>query len=278
MEIIKVTGEAEQFKDQKLYQSLLKSGASREIADRIKTQVEDEVKAGMTTDQIFQKVFRYLKKEDICAAARYRLKRGIMELGPAGFLFEQYFSAILQEYGYGTRLNQMVRGECVTHEIDIVADKDTSRYFVEAKYHNSHGVKTDTKTVMYAYARLLDIIPAEQRRGYSTPIEYYGMWLVTNTKFTNRAKRYARCRGITITGWGYPKKNSLQYLIEEKLLHPITVIPSVDRFSRERFAENKILFAKDLVGYDADRLVYAFGLLPSKARQIAREVKALLKN
>jgi Holliday junction resolvase-like predicted endonuclease len=197
-----------------------------------------------------------------------------MELGPAGFLFEQYFAAILRAYGYETALNRIVQGECVSHETDIVAEKGKRCYFVEAKYHNHHGVKTNTRTVMYAYARLLDMAPVEAR-SHERGTEFH-MWVATNTKFTNRARRYGRCRGLRLTGWGYPRHESLQDLIEEKILHPVTVLPSINKHSREQLAQQRILFAKDLASYAPEEIERIASVSPKNARQLHHEVEALL--
>lgn len=275
MEIVKGTGERERFEEEKLYISLKRAGAPSDLARGVVREVRKLVKPDMRTEDIFRAAFKILRRENICAAARYRLKRGIMELGPAGFLFEQYFGAVLESYGYATRCNQMVRGECVEHEIDVIAMKERTCFLVEAKYHNGHDVQTDSKTIMYSYARLLDIAPGYIKR-HGEDIECKA-WLVTNTRFTDRAKQYGLCRGIKMTGWGYPEEGSLQDMIESKILHPVTVLPSMDRALRERLAAKKLFFAKDLASYAPERFEREFGLKQRKAVQIVGEAQALFK-
>jgi len=98
---------------------------------------------------IYKKTFALLLKERPIFAGKYSLKNSIMELGPSGFLFEQYFAAILKEYGYRTRTNQMIGGMCATHEIDIVAEKDGVQYLIEAKYHNTRGIKSERSSLTW---------------------------------------------------------------------------------------------------------------------------------
>ena len=73
--------------------------------------------------KIFRVALDYLVKEDLNLAANYGLRRAIGELGPAGFLFEQYVEIILQTYGYQTKRNVIMRGACVEHEVDVSAQK-----------------------------------------------------------------------------------------------------------------------------------------------------------
>lgn len=66
-------------------------------------------------------------------------------------------------------------------------------------------------------------------------------------------------------------------MIESKILHPVTVLPSVDRSLRESLASRKIFFAKDLAGYAPDKLEQEFGLKQRKAVQVVQEARALFK-
>ena len=52
-------------------------------------------------------------------------------------------------------------------------------------------------------------------------------WLVTNTKFSSTAIHYGVCKNMTLIGWNYPEQGSLQNMIEEEGLHPITCLLSL---------------------------------------------------
>ncbi|MBI2577703.1 MAG: restriction endonuclease [Candidatus Wildermuthbacteria bacterium] len=203
-DIKNASGEVERFEQQKLCNSLQKAGAPPDLVNKVCQRVEHEVVEGATTEDIFKRAYHYLAKENLAAAARYRLRRALMDLGPAGFLFEQYIEAILRQYGYKTKRDVIVKGHCVAHEIDILANSDSAHYFIEAKYHNERGLKTDVKTVMYMYARILDIAKAEESRelrrlhGYKA----HGMELSRRRKFGSfdSQKKPVSCNRVKIYG------------------------------------------------------------------------------
>ena len=269
MKITKASGQQEAYNRQKLCNSLKAAGAPKALVDRVCRMVEKEITPGMTTKEIYEKTKLYLLKESPVLAAKYSLKQGIMELGPAGFVFERYVAAILQEYGYATKTNQIMKGECASHEIDVLAHKESTHYIMELKYHNSQGIKSDIKTAMYMHARLQDIVAGQR---YKEP---YIAWLFTNTKFTSKAVAYAVCQKIKMTGWKYPKKESLEQLIEQKMLYPVTVLPSVNTFARERFAFRRILFAKDLSSLSLNYMTKRLGIYERTAKRILQEAKEL---
>jgi len=272
MKITKASGEQETYSRQKLCNSLKAAGAPKTLVDRVCRMVEKEINPGMTTEEISRKTTEYLRKENPVLAAKYSLRQGIMELGPAGFLFEQYIAAVLGEYGYTTKTNQMMKGESgVFHEIDILASTKDIHYIVEAKYHNRRGVKTDVKVTMYTFARFLDIENYQKKKEK----EKHKAWLFTNTKFTRSTIRYAVYKGIKLTGWKYPKKESLEKLIEAKALYPVTVLPSVNRYLKRQFAKHNLYFAKDLVHLTPKQFQKIFGIYEKISQNIQKEAMAL---
>ena len=96
MKITKASGAQQTYSRNKLCSSLKAAGAPKTLVDRICRMVEKEIRPGMSTEEIARKTTKYLRKENPVLAAKYSLKQGIMELGPAGFLFEQYVAAILR--------------------------------------------------------------------------------------------------------------------------------------------------------------------------------------
>ena len=272
MKITKASGEQEVYNRQKLCNSLRAAGAPKTLVARVCRRVEKEITPGMTTREIYERIARHLTKESSILAAKYSLKQGIMELGPTGFLFEQYIAAILREYGYTTKTNQMMKGESgVSHEIDVLLFTKDTHYILEAKYHNSRGVKTDVKVTMYTFARLLDIAGYQKKREK----EKHKAWLFTNTKFTRSAIQYAVYKGIKLTGWKYPKKESLEKLIEAKALYPVTVLPSINRYAKGQFAQHNLYFAKDLIHFTPAQFKKMFGIRQNIAENIQKEAAAL---
>lgn len=272
MDIVKASGEKEAFSRDKLCASLKRAGAPEGVMQRVCGLVEKEVKPNISTAQIAKKTARYLAKEDILLAAQYRLRDALMELGPAGFYFEEYVAAILREYSYAAKTNQMLQGRCVVHEIDILAGKGNVHYVVELKYHNRRGLKTDVQVAMYTYARLLDIQAAHRQFETKT----HQAWVVTNTKFTTNATAYAACMNLKMTGWRYPEEESLEAIIEKKSLYPVTVLPSANRFIKEQFAKEQLMFVRDVLSYSPDDLAGKFGLHGRTAKRLLEEAYELV--
>lgn len=264
MEIIKAAGGKQKFSKDKLYRSLKRAGVQSGLAKKVSERVGKNVYSGMGSGKILDQAVSYLRKESPALAARYNLKKAIMTLGPTGFPFERYIAEILKEYGYRVRVGKVVWGRCISHEIDVTAQKGKNRFMIECKYHNSRGNRSDSKVAMYTLARFLDLKDRFQQA-----------WLVTNTKCTSQAIRYAKCAGLKIIGWRYPKGESLEYLIENKGLYPITVLPSLNRYAKERFAQKKIMMAKDLLRLPVSFLVSRVGIKAGLAARLKKEAEQL---
>ena len=121
---------------------------------------------------------------------------------------------------------QTVLGGCVAHEVDVVAYNEKKLIMVEAKFHNELGTKSDLKVVLYIKARFDDLEENVFNYGGQNR-KVTDSWLVTNTKFSSTAIHYAVCKNMTLIGWNYPEKGSLQDMIEEESLHPITCLTSL---------------------------------------------------
>src|SRR5690349_11519846 len=119
--ILKSSGDVAPFYVDKLKRSLLKSGATEEQAEKIISQIQQNLYEGISTKAIYQRAYQLLMGEARSLAAKYKLKRAIMELGPTGFPFEKYIAAIFHQEGYVVQTGAIVEGHCVNHEIDIIA-------------------------------------------------------------------------------------------------------------------------------------------------------------
>lgn len=268
MEITKASGKTEEFSHDKFCASLRDAGAPEDVVREICALVERELEPGATTTKIFRKALRLLVQKNPKAAARYNVRQGLADLGPAGFLFEQYVEIVLRAMEYTTERGIMRAGECVEHEVDVVAKKAEELLLVEAKYRNKRNLKTHIDDVMYADARRGDI---ERKEGGSV-----GMWLFTNTKFTSKAIRYGECRTLRMTGWRYPKGKGLEVITAQFALYPVTSLPSVTKDARRIFAEQNMMLAQDIAPYTAQDLETRFGIPSATAQKIAREAHALL--
>ncbi len=269
MKVIKANGELEVFDKNKIKRTVLKAGGSEDFAKKIASRIEKESHDGITTNEILKKILRLLKDKPLIAL-KYNLKRAIMSLGPTGFTFEEYFSQILQNYGYNTKVDLTLKGKAITQEVDILAEKNKT-FMIECKYHNKIGIHTDSKVAMYTYARFLDL-----KNNPKNKIDQG--WLVTNTKCTSHAIKYAKAVNLKITSWKYASKNekNLQELIREKKLYPITILHSVKGKIRQKLVESKIVLVKSIINYDIISLRQKTGLSKKELNTLINEANKVM--
>src|SRR3989344_922725 len=153
----KASGEVEPFSDAKLRNSLERAKVSREMIEEIVAHVRRELVSGSKTRDIYRHAFSLLRKRERPAAARYSLKRAIMELGPTGHPFENLVGELLKLRGFSVKVASIVQGLCVSHEVDVVAEQGSRHIMVECKFHNEQGIKSDVKVALYVQARFEDI-------------------------------------------------------------------------------------------------------------------------
>lgn len=237
IKVLKASGELENFSEDKVRNSLARAGADSILVDKIITHIGSELYNGISTHQIYSHIFKLLKKEKSHLSTRYNLKRAICELGPTGYPFEKFVAGILEFYGYQTQTDQVVKGKCVEHEIDVVAQKANEKIMIECKFHQKSGEKVDIKTALYVYARFLD---AKDQEGFNQA------WLVTNTKVSSDVVDYGACSGLKVISWNYPTDFSLSHLISQSNLHPITVLEDLSKDRKKELLENGVVFVKDL--------------------------------
>ena len=264
--ITKADGTQEEFAREKLIHSLRKAGAEGGTLDAIVTHIEAELKPLISTSEIYRHAFDLLRKEPKGVAARYSLKRAILELGPSGFPFEAYLAELFRAQGKEAVIDQIVKGVCVEHEVDVIFTDGKTKTYVEAKFHNAAGFKTDLKVVLYVKARIDDIQLARKEERVA------GM-IVTNTKFTTRAVAYASCEGLALIGWDYPVTGNLHDIIGETGLYPTTALTSLTRSEKNLLLAEKLVLCKSLPE-QAQQMARA-GIRPSKFGKIFAEVGAL---
>ncbi|TDA26336.1 MAG: hypothetical protein DSO01_05620 [Archaeoglobi archaeon] len=236
MLVRKRDGRLEEFSKDKIAGTLIRAGLSREKAEAVAEEVERKIYDGIETEKVLQIALEIVGKYSKRVSAVYGLKSSLLRLGPAGYRFEKFVSSLLREFGYRTVTNQLIEGKCALHEIDVIAEKD-GRFLVECKFHNT-PIYTGLKEVLYSYARFVDITESGK--------EFDGMWIFTNTKFSSEAVKYANCRGLLLTGWRYPEKGGIEFMLESKKLYPITVL-SLKDFEIELLLKEGFAFCKDLL-------------------------------
>ena len=221
--ITKSSGEQEKFNEEKLHKHLKNVGVNPPLAEEAITDLENNLSKINSTDAIYHNISEFLRHHGtIDNYFNYSLRRAVAMLGPTGHPFEQLVSEVLNTQGFRTEVGVTVLGKCVTHEIDIVAAKENTQYFIECKFHNTTGTKTDIQVALYTYARFLDVKSAmEQTHGQE---KNYLPWLVTNTKVTSEVFDYGDCNNLKVTAWYYPEGEGLRDMIMTSKLHPVTLL------------------------------------------------------
>lgn len=243
--IIKANGRHESFDKEKLRGSLLNSGASDDVAQQVLDHIIPELKNGMTTSDIYEHAFDFLKTIKRPIARSYSLRRAVMELGPTGFPFEDFIAEVLKAKGFTCETRQTLMGGCVPHEVDVVAYNAKKLLIAEAKFHNELGTKSDLKVALYVKARFDDLRDNVYDYG-GEDRKITDAWLITNTKFSSTAIHYGECQNLTMIGWNYPEKGNLQDMIEEEVLHPITALSTLSKGDKRLLIEKSIVLCSTI--------------------------------
>lgn len=244
--VTKANGERVPYDAAKLRHSLERAGATPEVSAAIAEAIRPDLQPGISTRTLYRTAFRLLRRRSGRAAGRYRLKQGILDLGPSGFPFEDFVARILEHDGYRVQVRVVVAGRCVRHEVDVIADRDLQHFLVECKYHNVPGRVCDVKIPLYIQARFTDV--AERWRSEpGNGDRFHQGWLVTNTRFTSDALQYGQCVGLHLVGWDQPAKGSLRDRIDLSGLYPLTCLASLTRVEKGRLLHEGLVLARDVL-------------------------------
>jgi hypothetical protein len=272
--IRKADGTSEPFDIVKLEHSLHRAHASPTLTQKVVEHIVQEIEDGMTTHDIYQRAFNLLHKLERPAAIHYSLRRAIMTLGPTGFPFEKFVAEIFRSRGYEAVTDQVVQGGCVEHEIDVVAWKDEELIMAEVKYHNELGLKSDLKVVLYVKARFDDLSTVKFNYGGKERKLTHG-WLITNTKFSLSAIKYAECQLMKIVGWNYPINESLRDMIETSGLIPITQLNTLSERDKKLLIEKSVLTCNRLK--EQPEILTSIGLSQANSEAVLKEVVDFLE-
>ena len=244
-QVLKADGTTEPFKVDKLKRSLRRAGATKvEITD-IVGKVEAILHDGIKTQEIYRHAFELLRDSDAPIRARYSLRRALFGLGPTGFPFEDFLAKLFEREGYTTKKRLVLQGKCAEHELDVGAYSDDYSFLVEAKFHSRPGVKSDLQVALYSFARFIDL--KERPICHEDVCGVQELMVVTNTKFTSTAEKYAECAGITLLSWDYPKHNNLHDRIQRAGLYPITVLQSLSQSQKRAMIARGVITCGEVV-------------------------------
>ena len=204
MKKIKLTkhdGSRQLYDQKKVVNSILRAGIRKDKVTQILGVVEAKLYDAMSTAELYHLVAQEIEKAGLTKHSRfYRLREALAKMDPIDF--EKFVDQILSQAGYSCQWNLIVRGFCVEHQIDVIArDNQGKLFFVEVKHHRHFHRDSGLGTIAELWAQLEDL-----RKGFENKRSQYDFnnaWLVTNTKFSNHAKRYARCQNLKLSGWRF---------------------------------------------------------------------------
>lgn len=270
-DIIKSSGKRVKFSVEKLRNSLRRSGANEQIVSEIINIVHSELYQDISTKEIYNRAFLLLKKKKSVFASKYKLKKAIYELGPTGFPFERFVAAILRYSGYETKVDTILQGKCVSHEVDVIARKNDQHIIAECKFHGDQGNKCDVKIPLYIHSRYRDILANYSKEtGSKGPNEG---WVVTNTRFTKDAIIFGKCSGLYLMSWDLPKGNGLKDRIDRLGLYPVTVSTLLSKREKQFLLSRDIVLCRELINdhFYMDHL----GISENRKKRILTEIGML---
>lgn len=268
VQVIKATGLVEPFSEEKLRYSIHRAGIPDEIQNQVIHHIKERLYDNIPTSEIYRHITEFLVQTNKShVKAKYSLKQAIMDLGPTGYPFEDFIEEVLKQQGYATKVRTVLQGSCVSHEIDILAEKDGKAIAVEAKFHNGSGTRTDVHVALYTHARFNDV----KVRNYIQE-----SWVITNTKATVDAMNYASCVGMKIISWNYPEGDSLRDMVEKAKLTPLTTLTSLSDAQKQILMQNHIVLCKEII--DNPESIAVLGLSEEKKKTLVEEVNFILNH
>jgi hypothetical protein len=265
--VIKANGAEEEYNEEKMLRSFKYAGIPEDLQLEAVQHLRNRIYNNIPTKEIYGNVLEFLGKSEYpYTRSTYSLKQAIMDFGPTGYPFEDFISEILTSLGYSTQVRQILNGKCISHEVDIIAKKDNITALIEAKFHNSVGIRSDVHIPMYTKARFEDV-----REKY----QLTEAWVITNTKATTDAIAYAECVGMKIISWSYPEGKSLRDLIEQAGLHPITILTSLTQGQKVKLIEDHIVRCKAI--HENPDILNILSLSHEEKQKVVNEINFICK-
>lgn len=279
MNIKKRSGKIEDYQSEKLKDSIENVGLTEVEAELIVKEVEaKKFKNILTTRKLHQEIFWLLRKRSNAAAARYNIKKSVQELGPSGYPFERFFGELLKALNYKTEVGVHLQGNCLTHEVDVLADKiddkNDVRIMTECKFKNRLTHKVDTQTVLYIQARFQDLSKFWSKD--SRLPKNHKVCVATNTGFTTDAIKYSECMQMLLVSWDYPQKGqNLKRLIEDTATYPLTCLTTLTKAEKQILLNKKIVLVREVQANKS--ILDVLDLTSRKRSKVLKEVDNLCR-
>lgn len=273
MDIIKASGDLVRFDANKLRQSLKRAGTDSAEIEEILFRIIPKIEEQMPTAKIHQLAFDELRKHSQGAAAKYKLKKALQELGPTGYPFERLVAKLFELESFYCTVGVTLQGQCVTHEVDVLARKGKLCRLAECKFRNDNSNKIDIKTTLYVQARMEDL-----RQGLGGTEDYahttIEAWLACNGRFSEDSLQYAKCKGLKLLGWSYPKGSSIKDRMDAAKLYPLTCLSSLSQEEKTRLLDKGYVFCRDMLQFE--QISQKLQLSSEKAKALQKEIRSLL--
>lgn len=273
--IVKKSGDIVAFDVEKLINSLRRVHASEDIIQQIVSEIQSTIYEGITTKKIYQIAFDMLKKQSRVSASKYKLKNALLELGPSGFPFEKLVGKLMAHEGFSTQVGIIVPGNCVSHEIDVIAQKEDNHYFIECKFHSDQGRFCNVKIPLYVNSRFLDVEKQwKKQKSNEGKISKGGVY--TNTRFTSDATQYGKCAGLLMASWDYPFGNGLKERIDKSGLHPLTALTTLTKNEKTKLLDIGLVLCREI--YEQPDVLNQIGISKPRHKNILEDAKELCIN
>lgn len=272
MKIIKHSGDIVNYNPEKLKNSLLKSGASKMVVENILQEIQKEIYEGISTKQIYKMAFGLLKKTSNSHAARYNLREAIRLLGPAGFFFEKYIAKLFYSEHYETKTNLILKGKCVSHEIDVLVKKNNDIVMIECKFHVGRDAASDVKVPMYILSRFNDV-KEKKHIIFNNNDTISKCLIVTNNRFTSDAITFAKCSELNLLSWNYPENNNLKTKNDRDFLYPITCLTTLSLSEKNKLLFLNIILVKEIINNSVS--LEKIGLSSTRIKHVMKEASEL---
>jgi len=259
LKVKKSTGKPQTFSQDKYIKALIRAGADPSTAKQALKTIKPKLYDLIPTSEIYQLTKQFLqqaKQERVYLL--YQLREAVAQID--SIAFEKYVAQVLRFWGYTTTWNVLVAGRCIEHQVDVVAKKDDQHLLVECKHHRRYHRDSGLGKILELSARLEDINQLNGQPTYSTEqptikLKFSQAWLITNTKFSRHAITYAKCRRILLTGWKYGQILTLEQMVQESRIYPLTLF-GISYQESGQLAELDIITADDIINQPLPQAAY----------------------
>ncbi len=253
----KADGSPQKFDKEKVVRTCLRMGASKKFAFEVADKFERRIYNGIPTDKILRMIFQQMRGREPGIGNLFDLRKGLSMMSSKPE-FEVFVQAILARNGFEVTPNQILKGRCVEHEVDAIARKNGFVYSVESKHHMNYHTPTGLDESRIARAVLEDV--NEGCAAGISDLKIDRAMIVTNTRYSDQAIQYGKCRNILQIGWSSPADQGLQSMVEGKNAFPLSCLRGLKFDIRIRLAESGIILFDQIINIGETELSRKTGL------------------